>query len=91
MLTTIQKQLALDAPKAAVVRAALTELRGELNTVFKDAEAKKIDDATRDKQAAAARAKADAEMAKALSAAEMQKLKTWRGSADPYAKRFFGL
>jgi hypothetical protein len=91
MLDALSKDIGLDDARSGTLKLTLAGLRSELNTIFKDARNKKMDDAARDTLAAAARTRADDRIAKILTAEQMKKYESWRVKGDDYTKKFFGL
>ena len=92
MLAEMDKAFKLDKRKSARVRGALTQLRVELNRVFRDASAGKIKDKERDSRARAARKRADDTITGVLGRRAFERFKKWRTESEKeYVKHFFGL
>ena len=90
MFADLQKKVKIDANKMPAVKAVLTRLRGNLNTIYRAYRAK-VQEAQRSAKANQARRRSDAELAKVLSPAEFTAFDGWRKkSKDPYTKGFFG-
>jgi hypothetical protein len=92
MLAEIDEAFKLDKMRSARVRGALTQLREELNRVFKDARDGKIKDQDRDSRASAARRRADDTITGVLGRRAFERFKKWRAESEKtYVRRFFGL
>ncbi len=87
MLAALEKALKLDANRMHALRARLTSLRRELNTIRG-----KATGAERERRYGLARRRADTDLRRVLGPDEFRKLVTWRRTkAGSSVKRFFGL
>jgi hypothetical protein len=92
MISEMEKALSLDGNRSGRVRTALTGLRNELNTIFREERAGKIKAGERDARAGAARKRTDVKLTGILGRETFERFKKWRAaSKNAYARRFFGL